>query len=246
MLRSNRKLHKINDPYSSFEWCAAFDSISEISIGANAFDSLKKFHEEKKDWLFGFLTYDLKNELEKLSSENNDGLGFPSIHFFQPDYILMKNNEGIHFSCHSGDTKSKLLQLLQEIKSNSILPDNGFEETIRQNVSRDEYIKKVNEIKKHIQRGDIYEMNYCVEFFGNGRLADPASIYEKLNELSPMPFSCFYKNDNQYMLSASPERFIAKRGSKIISQPIKGTARRGNTEEEDQLIIEKLRNDEKE
>jgi para-aminobenzoate synthetase component 1 len=89
-------------------------------------------------------------------------------------------------------------------------------------------------------------MNYCVEFFAEGILDAPVSTYEKLNELSPMPFSCFYKSGNQYMISASPERFIAKRGNKIISQPIKGTAPRGKTEQEDQIIIEKLRNDEKE
>lgn len=247
MLRSNRNKHKIKDPYSSFEWCAAFDAVSEIRNSENAFEDLKKFHSEKKDWLFGFLTYDLKNELEKLSSNNYDGLKFPSIHFFQPQFIFMKNEEGIHFSCHSGDAKSQLLQFLQEIKT-YVTPsyDIGFEGPVHQRVTKDEYVKNVTEIKKHIQRGDIYEMNYCVEFFAEGNIANAVSLYEKLNEFSPMPFSCFYRNKQQYMLSASPERFIAKRSSNIISQPIKGTAPRGNSEDEDKFIIEKLRNDEKE
>jgi len=247
VLRSNRNLNKIQDPYSAFEWCAAFDSVSEISSSENGFDALKKFHEEKQDWLFGFLTYDLKNELEKLSSENHDGLIFPSIHFFQPEFIFMKNEEGIHFSCHTGDTKSKLLQLLQDIKSFTLPSvDIGFEGHISQRVLKDDYLKSVSRIKKHIQRGDIYEMNYCVEFFAEGILPNPYGLYEKLMALSPMPFSCFFRHNEHSMLSASPERFIAKRGKKIISQPIKGTAPRGNTEEEDRTIIEKLRNDEKE
>ena len=84
VLRSNRNLSKIRDPYSSFEWCAAFDAVSEISNSENAFETLKKFHEDKQDWLFGYFTYDLKNELEKLKSENLDRLGFLSMYFFQP------------------------------------------------------------------------------------------------------------------------------------------------------------------
>jgi para-aminobenzoate synthetase component 1 len=257
ILRSNRNLFNSKDLYSSFEWCAAFDSVSEIKNSTNVFEELKKFHDEKKDWLFGFLTYDLKNELEKLSSENFDGLCFPSIHFFQPKYIFLKNEKGIQFSCYvdpdrypdyrEGNAEQHLAGVLDDLNSFQTPPDEiGFEGSISQRVSKEEYVKSVMEIKKHIQKGDVYEMNYCVEFYSEGKLSNPVSLYEKLVELSPMPFSSYYKNSNQYLLSASPERFIAKRGSKIISQPIKGTARRGKTEEEDQYIIEKFRNDEKE
>ena len=247
MLKSNRRLFKTVDAYSSFEWCAAIDAVSEITNSENAFDALKKFHEEKQDWIFGSLTYDLKNELENVSSKNFDGLDFPSIHFFQPEYMFLKNESGIHFSCLSGDGRQKLPGLLDEIKSFSNPSEEiGFEGSVLPRISGNDYVRSVVEIQKHIQRGDIYEMNYCVEFYAERKISNPALLYEKLNELSPMPFSCFYKNHHQYLLSASPERFLAKRGSKIISQPIKGTARRGKSEVEDQRIIEKLRNDEKE
>jgi para-aminobenzoate synthetase component 1 len=247
VLRSNRKLFKSIDSYSSFEWCAAFDSVSEINASENAFGSLKKFHEEKQDWIFGFLTYDLKNELENLTSKNFDGLEFPSMHFFQPEYIFLKNESGIHFSCLSGDERKHLLSFLDEIRAFIIpLEEIEPEGSILPRVTRDDYVKSVVEIQKHIQRGDIYEMNYCVEFYGKGKISNPSLLYEKLNELSPMPFSCFYRNDNRFLISASPERFIAKRKTKIISQPIKGTARRGSSEDEDKQIIDRLRNDEKE
>jgi para-aminobenzoate synthetase component 1 len=247
MLKSNRNLFITSDPYSSFEWCTACDAVSEINVPANGFDVLKKFHDDKQDWIFGFLTYDLKNELEKLHSGNFDGLEFPTMHFFQPEFIFLKNEQGIHFSSHSGNHDLKLSKILAEIDSFTLTADDvGFEGNIRKRFTKDEYLQKVEKIRSHIQRGDIYEMNYCVEFFAEGLISDPALLYENLNELSPMPFSCYYRNRHQYLMSASPERYIAKRGDKIISQPIKGTARRGNTEYEDQVIINKLRNDEKE
>jgi para-aminobenzoate synthetase component 1 len=247
ILRSNRNLFNTKDPYSSFEWCAACDAVSEISVEPNGLNALKNFHDEKKDWLFGFLTYDLKNELEKLNSKNFDGLEFPSVHFFQPEFIFLKDEQGIHFSSHSGNPDLKFSELLPQINSiTQAVDETGFEGYISQRVTKDEYLKNVEKIKTHIQRGDIYEMNYCVEFFAEAGISNPVLLYQNLNELSPMPFSCFYRNKYQYLLSASPERYLAKRGDKIISQPIKGTARRGNTEEEDKIIIEKLRNDEKE
>src|SRR4030067_3333362 len=68
---------------SANEIIAAFDSIDEVVLsvpcrqaGKNSFETLKIFYEKKNDWLFGFLSYDLKNEIEPLSSGNVSDLGF--------------------------------------------------------------------------------------------------------------------------------------------------------------------------
>jgi len=89
-------------------------------------------------------------------------------------------------------------------------------------------------------------MNYCVEFFSGNASIHPATLFQRLCEISPMPFSCYYKNDDQHLMCASPERFLARRGGKIISQPIKGTAKRGRTREEDEQMKIRLRHDAKE
>lgn len=107
-------------------------------------------------------------------------------------------------------------------------------------VTREEYVETVNRIKQHIARGDIYEMNYCMEFYAEDVTIDPVTTCLRLNAVSPMPFSCFYRADDHYLLCASPERFLKKSGTKIISQPIKGTARRGKTAAEDLLVKEQL------
>jgi para-aminobenzoate synthetase component 1 len=63
--------------------------------------------------------------------------------------------------------------------------------SIQQRVSKKEYIETIEQLKKHILRGDCYEINYCMEFFAEGAVIDPLSVYQKLSTTSPNPFSCF-------------------------------------------------------
>ncbi len=97
---------------------------------------------------------------------------------------------------------------------------------IQQRVSRKEYIDTIEQLKKHILRGDCYEINYCMEFFAEDAVIDPLSVYEKLSKTSPNPFSALYKLEDKWLICASPERFLKKEGNKILSQPIKGTSSR--------------------
>jgi para-aminobenzoate synthetase component 1 len=136
--------------------------------------------------------------------------------------------------------------LVKQIKN--FVPNISQSEEIKlkQRVSKIEYQKNVKEIINHIHKGDIYEMNYCIEFFSDFASIDPVTTYKKLNNISPAPFSCFIKLYDKYLMSASPERFLAKNHENIISQPIKGTIKRGKTPDEDLELIKKLRNDPKE
>jgi para-aminobenzoate synthetase component 1 len=109
-----------------------------------------------------------------------------------------------------------------------------------------EYLDTVRKIQSHISRGDIYVTNFCQEFFAENAAIDPLAVFLKLNEISPNPFSAFFKCRDNYILCASPERFLAKRSNKLISQPIKGTAKRGETVAEDESIKQELRNHAKE
>ncbi len=103
-----------------------------------------------------------------------------------------------------------------------------------------------NKMQDHIQRGDIYEVNLCQEFYADQVNLNPVAAFEKLNSISPTPFAAFFKFNKNYILSASPERFLAKRNQQLISQPIKGTAKRGKTAEEDQKIVQGMLNSTKE
>lgn len=101
-------------------------------------------------------------------------------------------------------------------------------------------------ILEHIKRGDIYEVNFCQEFYAENATINPAAVYQHLNDISEPPFASFLKMEQQYALCASPERYLKKEGSKIISQPIKGTAKRLISTIDDAQIAADLARDEKE
>ena len=139
----------------------------------------------------------------------------------------------------------EILQLELSLTSNS-LEDKKKINPIQSRISKEEYLSKVSEMLEHIHRGDIYEANFCQEYFAENRAIDPAKVFLDLNEISSPPFASFLKLEDYYLLSASPERYIKKEGNKVISQPIKGTASRAEDAEDDNKIIEMLSKDPKE
>jgi para-aminobenzoate synthetase component 1 len=221
-------------------------AVEEIAPEKNGLETLKNFISNKGQWSFGFLTYDLKNEIEYLSSSHPDRIGMPLLHFFKPEYILElgKKELIIHYYQNSIADPDKIFKEINEtvVPQPEILPSSE----ILSRTNREEYIRTVNKIREEIRIGNIYELNYCQEFFSENCSLNPAQVYLNLVEISPMPFSCFYRYNDKYLISASPERFLKKEGSKIISQPIKGTIRKGNSAEEDALLVEQLYRDPKE
>jgi para-aminobenzoate synthetase component I len=251
LLNSNHAANLPHDNYSGYGLLAGIGSISELTVERDSFESLKKYHQQNPDWLFGYFGYDLKNETANLISENFDGPVFPDIHFFRPRFVIevRGNLVTIHYDSAQEDENEALLLSagLQSVglgNSGAQTSPANFE--IRQRVNKKEYIEAVKKILAHIQRGDVYELNYCQEFYSDDAVISPAEAYLALNDFSPMPFSCFYRMGNKYLMCASPERFLKKSGTKIISQPIKGTIARGKTDAEDFFQKEKLQNDVKE
>jgi len=105
---------------------------------------------------------------------------------------------------------------------------------IQSRINKEEYTQIISKLKQHILRGDCYEINFCMEFFAEDAAIDPLNIHEQLTAVSPNPFSCYYKCDDKFLFCASPERYLKKSGTAIISQPIKGTAgRSGDDPNED-------------
>ena len=202
-----------------------------------AFEKLKQFQIEKQDWLFGFLSYDLKNSVEKLKSNHFDGIQMPDLHFFQPQIVLKisKNHCEIVRNTEGGNTNqvSKIDKIFKEIENFDLNENNTqvIDFQLKTRFIKSEYLEKIEQIKRHILRGDIFEMNFCQEFYGENVVLNPINLFLKLNEIAKAPFSTFYKFKDKYLLCASPERFIKKEGQQLISQPIKGTSKRANTSE---------------
>lgn len=229
-----------SDPYSAFDTLIAAGASSEVQTSSkNTFAELQSFVKKYPYWIPGFLSYDLKNEIEDLQSLNPDHLHFSDLHFFVPEHlILIKGKEVTIFSAFQG--------LLQHIDGQDISELVKFDGKIESRYTREEYISTVRHLQEHIRRGDIYEVNFCQEFYAENIVLDPVSAFSKLNRISPTPFANFFRSEDNYIISATPERFLSKRGNKLISQPIKGTARRSSDPQEDTQIKRDLRNNSKE
>jgi para-aminobenzoate synthetase component 1 len=236
--------------HSNFDNILAIEEFTSIQTDAeHAFEKLKEYQTITQDYLFGYLSYDVKNASENLTSTNVDDLGFAELFFFQPQKILFIKDNRIEFRYLSMvedeiDTDFKAIcDIVLKPKKTTI---SNEEVEIRSRISKKDYLKKVDKILEYIHKGDIYEVNFCQEFYAENTSINPLDIYEDLNTISEAPFATFLKIDHQFLLCASPERYLKKEGRKIISQPIKGTAKRFKNRLEDQKIATALSKDTKE
>lgn len=247
LLNSNQ----YDDKYGSLNWELAFDANRILSSNhENAFEKLKHFCDANNSKIYGLLAYDLKNDTEKLVSSNKPIIDFPDLAFFEPKHIITEKDG--YLTSKSFNIEALEFDIHENI-SQTAHPKNFTHESH----SESEYIETINQLKKHIYDGDIYEINYCISFVINEYYCDVVSIYDQLNKLSPNPFACLLKFNHQFIISASPERFLKKQNNKVISQPIKGTIKRTDNIDRDKsellssekeraenvMIVDLVRND---
>ncbi|TGE26078.1 anthranilate synthase component I family protein [Hymenobacter aquaticus] len=188
----------------------------------------------------GFVTYDVKNEVEALTSGHFDGLQWPALHFFTPETWLCWTAEGLEIH---GNTTDVLAAILAPAVPPAAGPGVA---TVRPRLPKNNYLAAVEAVREDILDGEVYELNLCQEFYAEAVKLEPVGTFLRLLAASPTPFAGFYKWHDRYLLCASPERFLQQTGSQLISQPIKGTIRRGATPADDERQRQRLRADEKE
>jgi len=232
---------------TEYDAVLAVDAMTSIqSDYHNAFDKLHEYQTKTNDWIFGYLSYDLKNDIEQLASNNFDGLEFSELYFFQPKKIfLIKGNRlNVLYLNMIANEFNEDLSAINAQEFDDEVHENHVKIHLR--IHKDEYFNKVSELLSHIHRGDIYEANFCQEFYAEDTQINPVETYKKLNSISRPPFATFLKVYDKFLLSASPERYIKKKHDYVVSQPIKGTSKRSDNAKEDALLIRQLSNDEKE
>lgn len=170
-----------------------------------------------------FVNYDHKNQIETFDSKHNNPLKFPN-------------------------------QLLVEIEKQIALTDVSFDRipqnipkiSLQQTISKKTYVAQVERLKQYIQQGDIYEINYCMTFEAYDIEINPFVVFQALNEISLAPYAALAKFNTHWILSSSPELFLSKRGTTLITKPIKGTAKRSTHINEDDAIKKRLQSNLKE
>ena len=196
----------------------------------NALEQLEQFLQKRSDrdgqtgWLFGHLGYNLKDQIEGLSSAHADKIRFPDIFFFEPEIMVRLSDNKMEIEAENKVEAERIFFEVMDAGHEIRKEEHSIQ--INQRVSKEEYIDTIERLKKHILRGDCYEINYCMEFFAENAVIDPLPVYQRLSSTSPNPFSALYKLDDKWLICASPERFLKKEGNKILSQPIKGTSSR--------------------
>ena len=222
VLDSNDYAHQETD----YDFILATDAYTVVqSQNQDDFDCLQTHIHSNPDWLFGFLSYDLKNQLENLQSQNPDHLDFPELFFFQPKRLWVikdKRVEAHYLSPFQPNDDWEQIMSTPDQYVDSI----EKEISMQHRISKADYFAKSYALQQHIARGDIYEVNFCLELYAEDAKIEPHIMFQELNEKAKSPFSAFVQIDDKYLLSSSPERFLKRVGNRLISQPIKGTARR--------------------
>ena len=250
--------NKLLNYSQQFETCFFYDSNADVNsasplsyrsydlllaLGVNKtvhfkegehFNDLLEFQNAHHTWLFGYLSYDLKNEIEDLKSRNDDLLAQPLAQFVEPQIVITIKGNKMNVITIDEQLLPQIITATiqqQSVEINEIYPSSQ----IHHKTSKGSYIKAFEQFQQQIAYGNIYEVNYCIAFETEILHQNLIGLYSALNKISKAPFSAFVKVGNAVIISASPERFIKKEGNKLISQPIKGTAKRGqNTTEDEQ------------
>jgi para-aminobenzoate synthetase component I len=225
--------HQYHQTAPGIECLAAAGAIRVFNTDLYAVD--QQIHQQKT-WLFGHLNYEWK-------ASTPDPIGFSPFYFFEPETVLQLRNNQLIIESVTKD----LVTTFQEIIATPIPTSTAYKNVaIVQSIDKITYINTIKNIQNNIQRGDCYELNYCMEFSATDVMYDGLSLYKSLSKLSPVPFACFYKQGNAALICASPERYLKKTGNQLLSQPIKGTIKRNIDNTADDIILkETLQNSEK-
>ena len=207
------------------------------SISSSSHRDIDQFLAQSNGWVFGHLAYGLKDVIHGLPPAAPDRTGFPLFHFFEPDFLCRLHNDGVTITALHPDAVYKEI-----LAADSPRPAPAGALLFQPALTREMYLQTVRQLQEHILRGDCYEINFCQSFRNEGAVIHPQTVYERLAQVSPMPFSAFYRLNDSYLICASPERFLTRTDLTILSQPMKGTIRRNlQNEQEDEALKRELK-----
>jgi para-aminobenzoate synthetase component 1 len=202
----------------------------------------------------GHLSFEMKESQYGKGTVLPGEIGFPALHFFRPETVVLLRNGVLEIGVvHRGSSDGG--RPLAEAVYREILavpvPDTAARPAPpglcwEAGPEKEDYLGAVTAIQQHLARGDAYEVNFCMRQILTGRSVDPVKLFKRLGELSPAPFSALYRLGDRFLVSASPERFLLKEGQRLLSQPMKGTIRRGSTPDQDAELRHRLETSPKE
>lgn len=237
----------VNGEIMDFDFLLALGAKRKLQLSvadAHSLDFFASWHQST-EWTFGIWGYELKNSIENLTASKENPGEFPALTFFQPLTVIgIKGKEWTILKNESPFDQQRITDLINSATPSSAKPFDAIE--LEPKMDRETYLADVRALIEHIQQGDIYEVNYCQEFFAKKKIKQPYRLFTELYKKTTPPHAAYVQSGNTFLVCASPERYIAKKGQHVFSQPIKGTIKRGANKEEDALLKEELTNSQKE
>lgn len=235
--------HKIK---KSFSYLALFP---QEKIVTDDFSLLrKKLRNDDKRW-FGYLSYELAQDFEKLPKTKKSFVSLPKIYLINFSLVLEFDHDKKNLTANYNDEALLKLMLSWRKKTTNVAPHIA-DDALFSNFTNESYLQTIGEIKKMIARGDLYQTNLTRKFFGEfaekQNQQSAFGLFLNLTKLSPANYSSFLRCEKNFIISSSPELFLDIKNGKIISRPIKGTAPRGNSIKQDKQNKLRLRNSTKE
>jgi para-aminobenzoate synthetase component 1 len=237
--------HAYESPYAKLDCIAAATPSSFIALDKVSASSVNQFIETHSgEWIFAHFNY----EYQSITKPNTKVtlMGFPLAYLYTPAVVIELTENKVTIQTDSDNPQ----HVFDQVRSFKLPVTDAYNAALTTNItpfiSKAAYLENIHKILALIRRGDFYEINYCQAFEVDHLSADPVNVYFNLTDISPTPFACFYKNNSDYLLCASPERYLQKKGNQLISQPIKGTIKRNvENDADDKLQVEALKNSSK-
>ncbi len=232
--------HAYESPYAKLDCIAAATPSSFIALDKVSASSVNQFIETHSgEWIFAHFNY----EYQSITKPNTKVtlMGFPLAYLYTPAVVIELTENKVTIQTDSDNPQ----HVFDQVRSFKLPVTDAYNAALTTNItpfiSKAAYLENIHKILALIRRGDFYEINYCQAFEVDHLSADPINVYFNLTDISPTPFACFYKNNSDYLLCASPERYLQKKGNQLISQPIKGTIKRNlHNDADDKLQVEAL------
>ena len=212
--------------------------------------------------LVGYFSYDIIRYIEKIPDKCLDDLKIPDVRLSRPTSLIIYDNlKKIIYYIHNiyNDTKIsnyfekynsikrdfELFQDYENIKLPEVFTLKKNNNKIKSNISRARFKNIVKKAKKHIDKGDIFQVVLSQRFERKFE-KEPLEIYTYLRKSNPSPFMFYFNYDDFKILGSSPEILVRLRDKKVTIRPIAGTRPRGRNRIQDQKYKKELLNDKKE
>ena len=194
----------------------------------------------------GYLSYEAMHGQFGLDTDADGRPALPDVYFGLYDWALIQD----HLKCESylyflDDCPTDVVDhVQQQLAASAIVTPSFTCGPLLPDISLQAYLDRVERAQAYIRAGDCYQVNFTQRFVGEFS-GSTAAAYLRLRDALPSPFSAYMSTPAGTLLSLSPERFVELNGRQVLTQPIKGTAPRGRSPDEDDALARELQASEK-